>query len=541
MAFLRCVFEILTLLSKGNGRHATCVRRTNWAAWVAGECLLAAIISGCGGGTPAPPPPALTISTHTLGDGTVTFPYTQTIQASGGVGAFTWTVNAGSLPHNLSLGNNSGPSTTIAGVPDTIATARFTIEVRDSSGQIATQSYSLSIGKTVSAHLQPATEQVPGGIIEIRGLSAGDFNPRYWRQNTLNWVADVREPMFTSLTTSPYQNIYSPFPLEQSGGWRMFYGGWDGSDTPNDRIYSVTTADFLIFNNRMLVIDHGAFQHVNDVNVQQLPDGSLHMTCTGGAYDGRNWPTYFSSPDGVVWNGTTEPYQAQLSDIVNIQGYSDYQAGGFNAGNVLFRETSDWVLYFYDNFGTIAQIYRATGTSPQVVQFQSVALKTGADPNSVNKFVVANQTWYLMGLMSNAPQVWYSLSNDGLTFMPMQTLFFNLSALDSSMDTVSFVTKGSQVLGTLYGANTGTPDNQLSDNAIFARWLQKKIVITDSSGTQYFAQGSYGPDRQWFQMPTSGSLQVTILVYSEDGVTPLASGSVTVSGGNAYQLVLGDN
>jgi len=288
----------------------------------------------------------------------------------------------------------------------------------------------------------------------------------------------------------------------------------------------------------MLVVDHGAFQHMNDVNVQQLPDGSLHMMCTGGAYDGRNWPTYFSSPDGVVWNGTPEPYQAQLSDIVNIQGYSDYQAGGFNAGNVLFRETSDWVLYFYDNFGAIAQIYRATGTSPQVVQFQSVALKTGADPNSVNKFVVANQTWYLMGLMSNAPQVWYSLSNDGLTFGPQETLFTNLSSLDTSMDTVSFVTRGSQVLGTLYGANTGTPDNQLSDNSIFARWLQKKVVVTDSSGTQYFTQGAYGPDRQWFATPASGSLNGTVVVYAEDGVTILASNVVSLTAGKSYALQL---
>ena len=199
------------------------------------------------------------------------------------------------------------------------------------------------------------------------------------------------------------------------------------------------------------------------------------------------------------------------------------------------------MLYIYDNFGAIAQIYRATATRPQVVQYQSVALQTGADPNSISKFVVGGQTWYLMGLMSNAPQVWYSLSNDGLTFTPTQTLFTNLSSLDTSMDTVSFVTKGSQVLGTLYGANTGTPDNQTADNAIFARWLQKKVVITDSSGVQYFAQGSYGPDRQWFQTPGSGSLQGEILIYAEDGVSPLAAGAVNLSAETAYQLVISSN
>jgi hypothetical protein len=34
------------------------------------------------------------------------------------------------------------------------------------------------------------------------------------------------------------------------------------------------------------------------------------------------------------------------------------------------------------------------------------------------------------------------------------------------------------------------------DHKIFARWLQKKVVIADSSGSQYLPQGGYGPDRQ---------------------------------------------
>jgi len=52
-------------------------------------------------------------------------------------------------------------------------------------------------------------------------------------------------------------------------------------------------------------------------------------------------------------------------------------------------------------------------------------------------------------------------------------------------------------------------------------------------------QGGYGPDREWFQAPQWGSITGTLAVYAEDGVTPLASGSVTVSAGKAYQLILG--
>jgi hypothetical protein len=47
-----------------------------------------------------------------------------------------------------------------------------------------------------------------------------------------------------------------------------------------------------------------------------------------------NKPVYFSSLDGVTWNGSPEPYAAQLSDIVSIEGYAAFQAGDFNGANV---------------------------------------------------------------------------------------------------------------------------------------------------------------------------------------------------------------
>ncbi len=104
------------------------------------------------------------------------------------------------------------------------------------------------------------------------------------------------------------------------------------------------------------------------------------------------------------------------------------------------------------------------------------------------------------------------------------------------MTTSAFVTRGKSILGVLYGANS--LDLLNAANQIFARWLQKKVVITDSSGAQYTLQRGYGPDRQLFQSQSSGSLQGTITVYAEDGVTPLGKGTVTVSAGQAYQLVV---
>jgi hypothetical protein len=119
---------------------------------------------------------------------------------------------------------------------------------------------SISVQAVAGVQLQDVGAAA-SGTIEIQGADAGPFNPSAWQQSTLNWVPGVRQAMLSPLSGS-WQNIYSPWALEQNNGWLLFYGGWDGTDTPNDRVYSGTTPDFLIFNNLAMVIDHGAFQHV---------------------------------------------------------------------------------------------------------------------------------------------------------------------------------------------------------------------------------------------------------------------------------------
>jgi Putative Ig domain len=487
----------------------------------------------CGGGATTTPPlgPKLSITTADLVDGMVTFPYSQTMQPAGGVAPFVWSVSSGSLPHNITLDSSTA---NISGTPDTAELATFTIQVKDANGQTAVQSYTLNINSTGLPQLQSIAGQVPAGTVEIQGVSAGPFNPPSWQQDTLNWVPDVRMPIFAARTTSPYQNIYAPWPLEQSNGWRMFYGGWDGLNPPYDEIDSTVTNDFLSFGPRDVVIAHGEFQNVNNVNVQQLPDGSLHMICTGGQLGNVDtFPVYFSSPDGTTWNGTPEPYSTRQTDIINIQGYAGFSSGNFNGANVLLRDGDAWVLYFKD-WNQFDTTYRATAVTLPNFQLQGVALKSDDLVNDVKKFRVTETTWYVMGLHFNGELVRYSLSSDGVSFAPEQVLFRHLSAQDRYMVAVGFVTQGDKLLGVLYGASAV---ESLDQNQIFARWLQKKIVVKDSSGNQITPQGSYGPDRQQFAI-SSGLLQGTIWVYAEDGLTPLATGQVSLTAGQSYQLTI---
>ena len=105
-----------------------------------GSCLLV----GCGGGSQRSSPP-LTITTASLPNGTAEIPYSQTIQASGGVAPFNWSVT-GALPHNLALGSSNASTAAVSGTPDTAAQGvAFTIKVADSANQSASQSYTISI------------------------------------------------------------------------------------------------------------------------------------------------------------------------------------------------------------------------------------------------------------------------------------------------------------------------------------------------------------------------------------------------------------
>jgi hypothetical protein len=106
-------------------------------------CLMVALaLTRCGGSYQTVSP--LSITPVSLPNGTLGTPYSQTLEAGGGVAPFTWAV-IGALPHNLQLAPNS-TTATISGTPDMEANAiAFSIKVTDSSNQSGTQSYFVSI------------------------------------------------------------------------------------------------------------------------------------------------------------------------------------------------------------------------------------------------------------------------------------------------------------------------------------------------------------------------------------------------------------
>jgi subtilase family serine protease len=95
--------------------------------------------------TPAAVP--LTITTTSLAAGRLTRSYSATIQATGGVSPYTWTIASGSLPPGLKLGSSTG---TISGTPTSTGTYSFTVSVSDSATstrQTASRAFSITISR----------------------------------------------------------------------------------------------------------------------------------------------------------------------------------------------------------------------------------------------------------------------------------------------------------------------------------------------------------------------------------------------------------
>jgi hypothetical protein len=106
--------------------------------------------------TVAPPP--LTVTTTSLANGTVGAAYSQTLEATGGTGGYTWRVTGGALPAGLSL----SASGAIGGTPTAYGTANFTATVSDSSSHSASKALSVTVAP---APLTVATASLSSGTV----------------------------------------------------------------------------------------------------------------------------------------------------------------------------------------------------------------------------------------------------------------------------------------------------------------------------------------------------------------------------------------
>lgn len=385
-----------------------------------------------------------------------------------------------------------------------------------------------------------ATNTAPAGWVAVLGVEAGEFNPRIWQAGTLNFVPDLRSPLLAP-REGKFRNIYAPSAVETPGGYRLFYGAWDGVPSGNDCIYSATTdAGFEGFADRHAIIVPGAYIHVCNVNALGFGDGSFALFATVYPFEDRNKPAFFGSDTtGTNWNGLRgEPYTVQARDIVQIEGYA-YTNADINGMNVMLKESGAYRLYFGD-FRNPGGTFRATSTDGKHYTFDAKVLNGPGAVNDVKKFRAGADSYYLMGLHGNGPRLWQTVSTNGAAFPAARPLLTNLATADSFIVALGWVVRGPQespgrkLLGVLYGAG---PVPALNQNSIYARWLQKRVVFVSSDGTRFPGTQALGPDRQLLALPGAGPVTGRFEFYAEDGLTLLGtSAAQTVRSGQTFQL-----
>jgi hypothetical protein len=89
--------------------------------------------------------PLTITSASPITSGSVSYNYSQTFTAGGGVTPYTWSVSGGSLPGGLSLSTTG----TLSGIPANSGTYSFTAEVMDSNGSSNTKNFTVAIAATL--------------------------------------------------------------------------------------------------------------------------------------------------------------------------------------------------------------------------------------------------------------------------------------------------------------------------------------------------------------------------------------------------------
>ncbi len=111
---------------------------------------------------------ALAITTTSLPGGSVGAAYSGTLQATGGVQPYTWTITSGTLPTGLTLNASTG---VISGTPTTTGKSTFTVAVQDSESPNVEISSSLSI--TIASSSCPNNGTLTGNYATVlNGWSA---------------------------------------------------------------------------------------------------------------------------------------------------------------------------------------------------------------------------------------------------------------------------------------------------------------------------------------------------------------------------------
>jgi hypothetical protein len=215
-------------------------------------------------------PPAPSITTTTLPNGTVGANYNQTVALTGGHGPFTWSISSGALPTGYSLNTATGA---ITGSSSPANAYSFTVKVVDSSNPAQTASQALSIAI------------VNGPLLVIPA----------------------------TLPTAAINDAYPSTTLGASGGlppytWAITVGSLPAGLLLNSSTGAITgtpTGPSATANFTALVTDSTNAKQTGSFSITVNPALAITSTSLPGATAGTNYSNNLSATGGVTpynWN-----------------------------------------------------------------------------------------------------------------------------------------------------------------------------------------------------------------------------------------------
>jgi hypothetical protein len=170
------------------------------------------------------------ITTTSLPGGTVGVPYTQLLSATGGLGAYTWSIASGSLPPGLTL---SGA--TISGTPTTAGVYFFTVSATDGASSAQWQ-LSISISAALTIAGCPSGAAVAGQAYSSSLSASGGTPPYLWS------VSAGQLP--PGLNLNPGSGVITGVPTA-SGGYNVTFQAKDSGSATATKNCSINVAAAL--------------------------------------------------------------------------------------------------------------------------------------------------------------------------------------------------------------------------------------------------------------------------------------------------------
>lgn len=237
--------------------------------------------------------PTLSIAPTTLNAGTVGAAYSQQLTLTGGSGAMTWIVNAGSLPVGMALDQASG---LLSGIPAAQGKASFTVRATvNASGCFVERNYSLTINCPMIT-VSPTT------------ISNGNLGVPYNQQFTqtggtgnITWSLSVGSlPNNMTLSTA---GLLSGTPV-MAGNYPITVRATDGSGCFGERSYTLVIGTCPTITITPNSLPNGLI----GVNYNQT------LTATGGT------PAYNFTVSAGLPSGLTLSSAGVLSGVSNVVG-----------------------------------------------------------------------------------------------------------------------------------------------------------------------------------------------------------------------------